>query len=137
MARRVLGVSKHNTRLKRLLSKQAEARIGKVVYAAADKVRVEARRLIADGAIQGKGHIAAIPGNAPNWDTGHLANNISTRKGPKAMQAQTASEAEYSDALENGWSGHGPWPFMSPATDNKREEVVEDVTNVVNSIIRR
>lgn len=136
MARSVIGVNSHNTRLKALLSDAAERKITKVVYKGADKVRVEARRLIADGAVQGKGHVPAPPGAPPNWDTGHLANNITTRKiGP--MQAATASEAEYSDPLENGSSKMAARPFMSPATENMRAEVTEDVTNQVNDIIRK
>lgn len=137
MARAVIGVQKHDARLNRLLSPASNKRIGKVVYAGADKVRVEARRLIADGAIQGKGHVASLPGEAPNWDTGELANGITTRKGPQTMQAQTASESPHSDPLENGTSKMAARPFMTPATSNKRTEVVEDVTNVVNDIIRR
>lgn len=136
MAATIVNRHKHDTRLKRLLSKGAEARIGKAVYVGADKVRVEARRLIADGAVQGKGHVASAPGEAPNWDTGELANNITTRKvGP--MQAHTASEAAHSDPLENGTSRMAARPFMSPSTTNKRAEVIEDVTDVVNDIIRR
>jgi hypothetical protein len=132
----IVGVSKHNSRMQRLLSPAAEGRIGRVVYVAADKVRVEARRMIADGAIQGKGHVASLPGEAPNWDTGELANGITTRKiGP--MQAHTASEAPHSDPLENGTSKMAARPFMSPSTQNKRAEVHEDVANVVNDIIRR
>lgn len=136
MARSVLGVNGHNTRLNSLLSDAAQRKIGKVVYKGADKVRVEARRLIADGATQGKGHTPAPPGAPPNWDTGHLANNITTRK-TGVMEASTVSEAEYSDPLENGTSKMAARPFMSPATNNVREEVVEDVTNQVNDIIRK
>lgn len=132
----VLGVSKHSVRMKRLMSSAASKRIGKAVYAGADKVRVEARRLIADGAVQGKGHVASLPGEPPNWDTGELANNITTRKvGP--MQAHTASEAAHSDPLENGSSTMAARPFMSPSANNKRREITEDVTDVVNDIIRR
>jgi len=132
----VIGVNKHNVRLKRLTSAAATTRIGKVVYVAADKVRVEARRLIADGAIQGKGHQPSAPGEAPNWEFGDLANGITTRKvGP--MQAHTASEAAHSDPLENGTSKMAARPFMRPSTQNKRSEVHEDVANVVNDIIRR
>jgi HK97 gp10 family phage protein len=136
MARTIVNRHKHDTRLSRLLSKEAQSRIGKAVYAGADKVRVEARRLIADGAIQGAGHQPSAPGEPPNWEFGDLANGITTRKvGP--MQAHTASEAPHSDPLENGTSKMAARPFMSPATGNMRSEVVEDVTNVVNDVIRR
>lgn len=133
----IVGVSKHNSRINRLLSPASQTRIGKVVYVASDKVRVEARRLIADGAIQGKGHVASLPGQPPNWDTGDLARGITTRKGPLPMQAQTVSEAPHSDPLENGTSKMAARPFMRPSTQNKRSEVVNDVANVVNDIIRR
>lgn len=132
----IYGAKKHTERLKHILSKKTENRISKVVYKGADKVRVEARRRIADGAIQGKGHVASQPGEAPNWDTGHLANNISTRKvGP--MQAHTASEAEYSDDLENGNSRMEARPFMGPSARAKRTEVVDDVLGEVNKSIRK
>lgn len=132
----VTGVKAHNERLSRMISKGTEARLGKVVYRGADKVRVEARRLIADGAVQGKGHVASAPGEAPNWDTGELANGITTRK-VGAMQAHTASTAAHSDPLENGTSVMAERPFMRPAAANKRSEVTEDVLNEVNRVVRR
>lgn len=138
MARTVIvGVNKHNTRLKRMYSAESQNKIGRIVYAAADKVRVEARRLIADGAVQGKGHVASAPGQPPNWDTGELANGIETIKGPKAMQASTSSTAPHSDPLENGTSKMAARPFMTPAAQNTREEVVNDVANGVNDLIRK
>lgn len=135
MARSVIGIDKHNARLSRMLSAAAQKKIGAVVYAGADKVRVEARRLIADGAIQGKGHKPSAPGEAPNWDTGDLANGITTRK-TGAMQAETASESPHSDPLENGTSKLAARPFMSPATNNVRKAVVADVTSQIDRIIR-
>lgn len=135
--RRVVGYMKHQARLRRLSGAEAQSKLGKVVYVGADKVRTEARRLIANGAIQGKGHIPSAAGEPPNWDTGHLANNITTRKGPNATQAQTASEAGYAEDLEFGTSKMAARPYMRPATQNKRSEVVEDVANTINNIIRR
>lgn len=132
----VTGVKAHTERLARMISPATTARIGKVVYVAADKVRVEARRLIADGAIQGKGHVASLPGEAPNWDTGELANGITTRK-VGVMQAHTASTSAHSDPLENGTSVMAERPFMRPAAANKRREVTEDVLAEVNRVVRR
>lgn len=138
MARTVIiGVNKHNTRLKRMYSAASQEKIGRIVYAAADKVRVEARRLIADGAIQGKNHVPSLPGEPPNWDTGELANGIETTRGPKKMQASTDSTAPHSDPLESGTSKMAARPFMRPAAQNVREEVVNDVANGVNELIRK
>jgi HK97 gp10 family phage protein len=110
--------------------------VGREIYAAADMIRVEARRLIAEGAIQGRGHVASLPGQPPNWDTGMLANGIVTNKtGP--MSAQVLSTAPHSLPLEFGTSKMAERPFMRPATARIRPKVDERVQAAVNRVLRK
>jgi HK97 gp10 family phage protein len=106
------GQSKFTARLRRLAA-QAE-KMGQVVYAAGDMIRVEARQSITRGAVSGKGHVPSKPGEPPKADTHHLDSNITTeRKGPLTVEVR--SKAEYSAALEYGTSKMAARPFMRPA----------------------
>lgn len=136
MAKSIIGILKHRQRLRRLTGPKAERLLGEVAYSGADKVRVEARRLIADGAIQGKGHVASAPGEAPNWDTGELANKIVTRKSGR-MSAQTAAYADHAAPLELGTSKMAARPFMSPAAKNTRKAVHDEATAVVTKLMMK
>lgn len=130
------GADKHLRRIKSITGQQSVRNINKALYVGADMIRVEARRLIADGAVQGKGHVASQPGQPPNWDQGDLANGIVTRpSGP--LSAEAAATAPHSAPLQFGTSKMAPRPFMDVAADNKRQEIVEKVGGAVSDVIRR
>lgn len=98
---KITGQKAHKARLKRIRGAPMRAEVGKAIYVAADMLKVEAQVSITTGAVSGKNHVASDPGEAPNNDTGHLADNIRTYKtGP--LTAESSSEAEYSAALEGG-----------------------------------
>ena len=98
---KITGAKAHKARLKRIRSAAMVFEVGKAVYTAADLLTKEAQISITTGAVSGKNHVASDPGEAPNNDTGHLADNIRTYKtGP--LTAESSSEAEYSAALEGG-----------------------------------
>lgn len=98
---KITGAKAHKARLKRIRSPEMIREVGKAVYVAGDLLTKEAQISITTGAVSGKNHVASDPGDAPNNDTGYLANNIRTvRTGP--LTAESSSEAEYAAALENG-----------------------------------
>jgi len=98
---RITGQKAHAARLKRIRGAAMTREVGKAIYDAADLLTKEAQISITTGAVSGKNHVASDPGEAPNNDTGHLANNIrSIKTGP--LTAESSSEAEYAAALEGG-----------------------------------
>lgn len=131
---RITGADKYSKRLAALTSAKLRKDVGRAVYVGADSIRVEARRLIADGAIQGAGHVPSAPGEPPNWDTGVLANNITTQQVGDFV-AEATSSAPYAAALEYGTYKMEARPYMAPAASNKREEVMRNIQKVYSGAI--
>lgn len=96
------GVRAHINRL-RALPALSEKEIGAALFAGGELIQVEAQLSISRGSVSGKGHVPSKPGEAPNNDTGVLANNIETTQlGP--LRVRVTSNAPYSAALEMGSS---------------------------------
>lgn len=113
------GADKVMAKLKGLNGRSAKKRISSALYVAGDMLRVEAAISISAGAVSGKNHVASAPGEAPNYDTGMLANGIETREVAE-FEVQVASTAPYSSHLEFGTSHMGERPFMRPAAERVR-----------------
>lgn len=128
------GRKAHVARLKRLTGPAMERRLGQALFAGAELIQVEAQISITTGAISGKQHVPSAPGDAPNQDSGVLANNIEAALIDPRM-AQVSSNAPYSGALEFGTSRMAARPFMAPARDKKRKEVEALVVKAVKSIV--
>lgn len=102
----------------------------------AETVMNSAKQSITDGAVSGAGHVPAVSPNAPNNDTGILAGGIRAYKvGP--LHTRAASEAPYAIPMEIGFHTangvfHGPWPYMAPALQRNRADIVRDVAKAVN-----
>lgn len=105
------------------------------LFAGGDLIRTEAQISITAGAQSGSGHVASLPGQAPNNDTGTLANNIETVQ-REPLLVEVSSNAEYSAPLEFGTSRMAARPFMAPARDAKRREVVSLVERAVQSVVK-
>ncbi|WP_066282856.1 HK97-gp10 family putative phage morphogenesis protein, partial [Blastomonas sp. CCH1-A6] len=99
-------------------------------------IQVEAQLSITQGAVSGKNHVPSKPGEPPNQDTGRLGDNIETvQKGP--LLVEVSSNAPYSIPLEFGTSKMAARPFMRPARDKKRAEVVALVERAVSQAVRQ
>jgi len=129
------GLGAHRRRLKKLTNPQAMQLISKALYNAGEKIQVEAQLSITRGSISGKDHVASLPGQPPNQDTGVLANNIETvQKGP--LLVEISSNAPYAAALEFGTSKMGERPYMRPARDKMRGEVTEFMVKAVKKAVK-
>lgn len=107
--------------------------LGKAIVVASDLLKVEAQISISSGSVSGKNHVPSAPGQPPNNDTGHLANNIKNRKtGP--LTAEVSSEAEYAAVLEIGSSKMSARPYMQPAADKTRSKAVKLVAASVKRV---
>lgn len=132
--------------------------VSKALFVGGERIQVAAQISITSGAVSGSKHIASAPGEAPNNDTGVLANNIETvLKEP--LVVEVSSNAPYSAALEEGSSRSagvtarpgtkraGPVryefgdsktearPFMAPARDAERAAVEKLVTAAVKRVV--
>lgn len=132
---RITGVSAHLKRLEGARGEKAVQLVGQALYVGGDLVKAEATHLITEGAVSGKGHVASLPGQPPNEDTGHLRSNIEvTQAAP--LRVEVSSNARYSAALEVGSSKMAARPFMQPAAARTRKEITELVARAVNKAIR-
>lgn len=114
------GADGHLRRLKGM-GQRVEKEASKLIYTLADMHASEASHLITAGAVSGKNHIASLPGESPNADTGHLHTSIHVEKiGP--LRANSVADAEYAAALEFGSSRVSERPFMRPAAKTIRKE---------------
>lgn len=129
------GRQAHIARLKKLSGPTMERRVGQALFAGGDLIRTEAQISITAGAQSGSGHVASLPGQAPNNDTGTLANNIETVQ-REPLLVEVSSNAEHSAPLEFGTSRMAARPFMAPARDAKRKEIVALVRRAVQSVVK-
>lgn len=130
------GAKAHLNRLRKLSSPETTRQVGAALFAAGSVVATEAQISITRGAVSGKGHVPSAPGEAPNQDTGVLANNIEvTQLTP--LIVEISSNAPYSSPLEFGTSKMAARPFMRPARDKTRPEVEEMVKAAVRRAVRR
>lgn len=132
---KVTGDKRHKERLRRMADPKVRRDISRGIFVAAQEVQTEARLLITEGSISGAGHIASLPGEPPNNDTGHLAGNIeATRTGD--LSAQVESKADYGAELERGTSKMAARPYMAPALQRKRKRILELTHGVVEAAIK-
>lgn len=142
MARKaiIMGAENYSKRIGNIANAATRRNVSKAVYVGADSIRVEARRKIADGAIQGAGHVPSAPGQPPNWDTGYLANNITTQQVGEFVADVTSSAKSddghpYAVDLEYGNSKMAARPYMRPSANDKREEIAQNIRKVYSAAI--
>jgi HK97 gp10 family phage protein len=134
------GKNAHINRLKKLSGPTMDLLIGRALFAGGEAIQVEAQISITTGSASGTKtkkhrHVASRPGEPPNNFTGTLANNIETVQISERL-VEVSSNAPYSRALEEGTSRMAARPFMGPARDAKRDEVVRLVEEAKRVAIR-
>lgn len=128
---RITGDREVRARLSGMQGEKVVREVGKALFAGGEIIRAEAVHSITDSAVSGKGHVPSLPGEPPKNDTGVLATNIETTQ-PAPLLVEVSSNAPYAVALEVGTSKLAPRPYMAPATERKRKEVVELVGQAVS-----
>lgn len=105
------------------LGSNARARISQAVFVGADMIATEAALSITRGSISGKGHVPSRPGEPPNADTRQLDRSvIAVQTGE--LQAEVRVEAPHALPLELGTSRMAARPFLQPAVNKTRAEVI-------------
>jgi HK97 gp10 family phage protein len=132
---RITGRNGVTVRLNRIASEETVRKVGAALFAGGEEIRAEAVHLITKGSVSGKGHIASLPGEPPNRDTGILDTHIETTQ-PAPLRVEVSSNAPYAADDEFGTSKMEERPYMRPATNRKRQNVVEGVRAAVNEAIK-
>ena len=116
---KLAGADRVRAKLKGLNSRSAKKRISSAVFVAADLLRVEAAISISEGSVSGKNHVPSAPGEAPNYDTGDLANKIEVRETGE-FECEVVAFSDHALPLELGTSKMAERPFMRPAAAKPR-----------------
>lgn len=119
----------------RLMPGSVERRIAPALFAAGNRIQVAAQTSITDGAVSGAGHVASLPGEAPNNDTGVLANNIET-VAVNPLKVEITSKARYAARLEFGDSKIAARPYMAPAANRERQAATALVRKAMAKAVR-
>lgn len=131
---KITGRKAHSARLKRISGGTMVREVGKAVYAAGDYLSTEAALSITAGAISGKGHVASLPGEAPNSDTHQLDRSVHTEQtGP--LRAESIADAPHAVPLEVGTSSMAARPFMGPAAQKTRPMAQRLVQAAVKRVV--
>jgi hypothetical protein len=130
---KVTGANEAAARLKGMAGPDMARQLGAALYAAGDIIAVEEARLITEGAVSGKGHVASRPGEPPNANTHQLDRSIETvQVQPLRVEVQTS--APHAVPLEFGTSRMAARPFAAPATANKRQAALDLINRAVSKI---
>lgn len=105
--------------------------VGQALYVGGQTIEAEAAHLLTQGAVSGKHHVPSSPGDPPNEDTGVLRTHIETTQ-PAPLRVEVSSNAPYAAALEFGTAKMAERPYMRPATEHKRNEVIDLVRQAVD-----
>jgi hypothetical protein len=131
----LIGAKAHIARLKFLTGPVMTKEVGKALFVGGQRIAVEAQLSITRGAVSGKNHVASKPGEAPNNDSGDLADKIETAQiGP--LKVEVSSNSDHAD-IEWGNSKVEERPYMRPARDLKRKEVTELVRDAVARVVKK
>lgn len=131
---KISGVKEHKARLNRLAGPEMVRQVGAALYAAGSLIETEAARSITEGAVSGKGHVPSKPGEAPKADTHLLDRSIETNL-VEPLRAEVSANAPYAVPLEFGTSKMAARPFMAPAAQRKRKEVVDLIQRAVSKVV--
>ena len=116
---------------------------GKLIESTAKKLIAEVSQGKTVMRHRGKGtkpkrHVASKPGDAPNTDTGKLIRSIHTEPVPEQLAVYVGTAVNYAPHLEFGTKDGTlqPRPFLGPAYQQRRQEVVGLLAKAVKGALR-
>jgi len=118
----------HLARLLRMNPARIMPAVGEELRAGAEAIAEDARASVLDGGIPSPHHVVSAPGEAPNSDSGYLVSTIHAGEiieTPGTVQTSVGVGAEYGLYLELGTSQMKPRPFLVPATELNRKDVID------------
>jgi len=109
------------------------AKLKQIIGAGGQMVMNEAKQSIQQNSGGGKTyqkynprrtHTASAAGQPPNTDTGFLVSNIFLQIDPDGLGADVESRADYSGYLEFGTSKMEARPYLQPALEANRRNII-------------
>lgn len=122
----------HAPRLLLMTPARVEPLIREEVEAGVHLIVEEAQFSIRDGAVSGSAHVASLPGESPNNDTGVLAEGIRTGEVTQEgghIASYAESTADYAGYLEKGTSRMAERPYMAPASRRSRGKIIRSLVD--------
>lgn len=129
------GRKAHVARLRKLASPATLMLVEGALFAGGEAIQVEAQLSITEGAVSGKNHVPSKPGEPPNADTHQLADGIITRR-TGFLTVEVASTARHA-MIEFDWGNVAARPYMRPARDKMKPQVIRDVEKALSIAVRR
>lgn len=78
-------------------------------------------------------HEASLPGNPPRTDTGQLVSSIQYWTSDDGLSIAVGTTLDYGKYLEYGTRDMAARPFMTPAVDMCRDDIIENITAAVGA----
>lgn len=129
------GRRAHINRLKKLANPASLMLVEAALFEGGEKIQVEAQLSITTGAVSGKNHVPSKPGEPPNADTHQLSDGIvTTRAG--FLKVDVSSTAPHA-RIEFDWGNVAARPYMRPARDKMKPDVIAGVEKALNVAVRR
>lgn len=132
---KIAGAAQHTARLRKGITPGGLDFVSAALFELGNRVQVDAQNSITEGAVSGAGHVPSAPGDAPNNDSGVLANNIEAVQ-VEPLKVVVSSNAPYAAALEFGTSRMAARPFMLPALAKNRDRIAKRLAAAVNQANR-
>lgn len=132
---KIAGAAQHTARLRKGITSGGLDFVSTALFEMGNRVQVDAQNSITEGAVSGAGHVPSAPGDAPNNDSGVLANNIETVQ-VEPLKVVVSSNAPYAAPLEFGTSRMSPRPYMAPALAKNRDRIAKRLAAAVNQANR-
>lgn len=116
----------HGARLAKLARRRVVPALGNVIEEGAQAIAEDAANSIRANSISGRGHIASAPGEVPNADSHDLDQSIHPGELIELSDSIRISVIADSDHawIERGGSKMEPRPYIEPAVERARNDVV-------------
>jgi HK97 gp10 family phage protein len=82
-------------------------------------------------------HRASAPGDPPASDTGRLLGSIEVVMRDGGLAAEIGTALDYGRFLEFGTKNVEARPWLQPAWEKHRKQIIRDVANEINKALRR
>jgi hypothetical protein len=127
----------HGPRLTRIAPTIVRAALAEELEYGAEVIAEDAAESIRDGAVSGNGHVASLPGEAPNADTGDLDRSIHPMELIETeIEVRTGVEATSDHAwIERGGANMEARPYLVPATERHRSEILRALSGRFNELL--
>jgi HK97 gp10 family phage protein len=118
----------HDGRLARVAPALVRPALGEELAFQAKEIAEDAAFSIIEGGISGPGHVASAPGEPPNADTHALDQSIRPLElveTPGEIRTGVIADSDHALYQERGTSKMEARPFLEPATERHRADVLQ------------